>query len=215
MNQVSEEVDSRIAAFSKGCKFSDAQIALLRNLLIFGTFEPEAGRPIVSVQPEWCRALPIQQQSVLFLAARGPDGIAKNHPVKRIQRAYRGTVLVAAKYGRCLKWGEKADSFMGLDDFADSEAWRAIIEEFFLTADSLPHHFYMHLIHGAEILGYKQAALDYHIEEMKRAGTEEKVLLCRLRFYIGVPGFIWTGRSVAGMSPTNEELAIRGNWEDY
>lgn len=60
-----------------------------------------------------------------------------------------------------------------------------------------------------------QAALDYHIEEMTRSGMEEKVLLCRLRFYIGVPGFIWTGRNTAGLSPTNEELAIRGNWEDY
>lgn len=33
----------------------------------------------ISVQPEWCLSLPIQQQSVLFLAARGPDGIKKRH----------------------------------------------------------------------------------------------------------------------------------------
>lgn len=99
--------------------------------------------------------LPIQQQSVLFLAARGPDGIAKSHPCKRVQRAYRATVLKAAKYARCLKYGEKGDSFMCLAEFANDTIWSAVIEEFFRTADSLPHHFFMHLVHGAEIIGYK------------------------------------------------------------
>lgn len=108
-----------------------------------------------SVQPEWCLALPIQQQSVLFLAARGPDGIAKQHPCKRLQRAYCGSVLVAARFGRCLEWGETADTFMGLDEIASDHFWPAIVKTFFQTADELPHHFYMHLIHGAEIIGYK------------------------------------------------------------
>lgn len=108
-----------------------------------------------SVQPPWCLALPIQQQSVLFLAARGPDGIAKAHPCKEVQRAYRGTVLVAAKYGRSLEWGESADSFMSLGFFSDDARWYEIVEEFFLNSDDLPHHFLMHLMHGAEILGYK------------------------------------------------------------
>lgn len=109
----------------------------------------------VSVQPLWCLALPIQQQSVLLLGARGPDGIAKAHPCKRVQRAYRGTVLVAARYGRCLEWGEKADTFMSLDEFADERLWDSIVKDFFQHADDLPHHFYMHLIHGTEIAGYK------------------------------------------------------------
>lgn len=109
----------------------------------------------LSVQPLWCLALPVQQQSVLLLGARGPDGIAKAHPAKRIQRAYRACVLVAARYGRCLEWAEKADTFMCLSEFSDSAAWTHAVEQFFLHADDLPHHFYMHLIHGAEILGYK------------------------------------------------------------
>jgi len=108
-----------------------------------------------SVQPEWCTALPLQQQSVLLLAARGPDGIAKDHPCKEIQRAYRGTVFLAAKYGRLLKFGEKADSFMSLNVFADPDGWAAAVKAFFHTVDSLPHHFVMHLMHGAQILGYK------------------------------------------------------------
>lgn len=108
-----------------------------------------------SVQPSWCLALPLQQQSVLLLAARGPDGIAKAHPCKDVQRAYRGTVLVAAKYGRCLEWGEKADSFMSLELMTKENDWNWLLDNFFKHADDLPHHFFMHLMHGVEILGYK------------------------------------------------------------
>lgn len=108
-----------------------------------------------SVQPAWCRALTLQQQSVLFLAARGPDGVAKANPCKNVVRAYRGTVLLAAKYGRPLGFGERADSFMSLDRFADPVLWGEDIDAYFAHADSLPHHYQMHLAHGAQILGYK------------------------------------------------------------
>ena len=109
----------------------------------------------ISVQPTWCIDLPIQQQSVLFLAGRGPDGIAKAHPCKRVQKAYRASVFVAARYGRCLEWGEGADTFMGLEEFADDALWAAIVKDFFNHIDDLPHHYIMHLMHGVEILGYK------------------------------------------------------------
>lgn len=110
-----------------------------------------------SVQPEWCRELPLQQQSVLLLAARGPDGIAKNHPCKRLQRAYRACVLKAAYEGGLMEWGQGHyhNTFMGLDEFGSVSAWDAVVDGFFDTADDLPHHFLMHLLHGAEILGYK------------------------------------------------------------
>lgn len=107
----------------------------------------------VSVQPTWMATLPLQQQSVLLLAARGPDGIGKSHPCKEIVRAYRGTVLVAAKLGRCLNWGEHGDGFMSLRDFA-TYRWGQQVDEFFESHDSLPHHYLMHLYHGAQILGY-------------------------------------------------------------
>lgn len=109
----------------------------------------------LSVQPDWCRALPLQQQSVLLLAARGPDGISKVHPCKAVVRAYRGTVLVAAARRRTLHWAEKADSFMSLDRFADQNRWRIDVDAFFDSVDELPHHYLMHLAHGAEIAGYK------------------------------------------------------------
>jgi hypothetical protein len=77
----------------------------------------------LSVQPEWCRALPLQQQSVMLLAARGPDGVTKMHPCKGVVVAYRGCVLLAAKYGRELRFGERADSFMSLDAFCSAGSY--------------------------------------------------------------------------------------------
>lgn len=109
----------------------------------------------LSVQPEWCTSLPLQQQSVLMLAARGPDGIEKHHPCKNVVRAYRGTVLVAALRRRTLEWGELADSFMSLDRISDDELWADDMRAYFSSVDGLPHHYQMHLLHGAEILGYK------------------------------------------------------------
>jgi hypothetical protein len=109
----------------------------------------------LSVQPEWCRRLPLQQQSVLLLAARGPDGIRKKHPAKEVHIAYRGCILLAAKYGRCLEWGERADSFMSLDVIANDELWLISTRQFLLCMDDLPLHYVMHLAYGAEILGYK------------------------------------------------------------
>ena len=120
-----------------------------------------------SVQPEWCATLPLQQQSVLFLGARGPDGIAKDHPCKGVQVAYRGCVFKAGKWGRLLEWGEKADGFMSLDVFADPTRWGQLVDTFFRNVDSLPHHYLMHLIHGAQILGY------HHPDERFRARWRE------------------------------------------
>lgn len=109
----------------------------------------------VSVQPYWFVNLPLQQQSVLFLAARGPDGVRKFHPCKDIQRAYRACVLKAAKFGRAMRWGEKGDSFMTMDTIASGEQWAVAVKAFFDSIDELPHHYLLHLMHGVEILGYK------------------------------------------------------------
>ena len=115
----------------------------------------------LSVQPAWCTALPLQQQSVLLLAARGPDGIAKHHPCKNVVRAYRGTVLMAAARRRTLEFGERADTFMSLDRFGDRALWGEDVKWFFAHVDELPHHYTMHLAHGAQILAYKHPELEF------------------------------------------------------
>jgi hypothetical protein len=106
---------------------------------------------------DWLLPLPMQQQSVLVLACRGPDGIAKFHSSKMVTTRYRASVLKAAYLGRPMKDGEVdgGGSFMTLMGFNSAKDWRAILNEFFEVSDDLPHHYYMHLMHGAEIIGYK------------------------------------------------------------
>ena len=64
-------------------------------------------------------------------------------------------MFLAAKYGRPLAWGERADTFMSLDVFASDESWIMAVRMFFDHHDALPKHYLAHLMHGAEILGYK------------------------------------------------------------
>jgi hypothetical protein len=113
--------------------------------------------PRISVFQDWLFSLSMQQQSVLVLACRGPDGIAKFHPTKLITTRYRATVLKAAHRGRPMKVDEinGGGSFMTLAGFENVVNWRHLQDEFFDHADILPHHYYMHLMHGAEIAGYK------------------------------------------------------------
>lgn len=114
-----------------------------------------------SVQPEWCRELTIQQQSVLFLAARGPDNISKSHPCKEVVRAYRGSVLVDAKLGVPCPWGHHLNSFVSMKLFAYEYNWGLVVDAYFEEVDGIPHHYHMHLMHGAEILGYKHPDVRY------------------------------------------------------
>lgn len=110
----------------------------------------------VSVHPDWISELRLQQQSVLVLALRGPDGDPKHTPFKVLLRAFRGTVLKAAKYGRMLYMGERADNFMSLDVIGDEEAWRRAIAVYLDDyADGAVLHHYTHFMHAAQILAYK------------------------------------------------------------
>lgn len=116
----------------------------------------------VCVFPDWVLALPtMQMQSVVMLAARGPDGIRKFHPCKEIVARYRATVLKAAYLGRHMKVDESDDTtFMTLRSFSDNKYWETLCKVFFDHVDELPHHYYMHLMHGAQIAGY------FHPEEI-------------------------------------------------
>lgn len=105
---------------------------------------------------DWMLPLPMQQQSVLVLACRGPDGVGKFHPTKQVVCRYRASVLKAAYLGRPMYIDEGDDTtFMTLTQFSDDAFWCAIVGEFFDAVDEIPHHYYMHLAHGAEIIGYK------------------------------------------------------------
>lgn len=108
----------------------------------------------ISVQPDWAICLPIQQQSVLLLAARGPDGVAKHHPVKEVVRAYRSCVLLAAAAHRTLGIGDQGDSFMDPNPM-QADRWGGTMRSYLEHVDSVPHHYHLHLLHGAQILSYR------------------------------------------------------------
>ena len=44
---------------------------------------------------------------------------------------------------------------MSLDVFADDDRWKQAVDAFFDHHDVLAKHYVAHLMHGAEILGYK------------------------------------------------------------
>ena len=104
------------------------------------------------LQP-WVNDLTFMQQSVLITAVRGPDGIKKNHVAKVLLRWYRRCFLYSAFEKKIFPdaYMEGGGSFTGpcLGDINDCRT------EYFSVVDELPHHFQLHLMHAAEILGYK------------------------------------------------------------
>ena len=108
---------------------------------------------MLPVIQEWVQELPLMQQTVLLTAIRGPDGISKEHPAKEVLRWFRRCILLAAFERKPLlsPYLPGGGSFTGpatrsLDDIANA---------YFKAVDELPHHFQMHLMHAAEIIGYK------------------------------------------------------------
>lgn len=135
---------------------------------------------MISVFQDWLFNLPMQQQSVLVLACRGPDGIGKFHPTKEIVKRYRASVLKAAYYGRPMQVDEYLDnSFMSLQHFSRDKHWEIMCHQFFQHADELAHHYYMHLMHGAQVIGYK------HPDGLFRRRWEGFYLACCLDLHLG------------------------------
>ena len=108
----------------------------------------------MNVTQQWIESLTLMQQTVLLTALRGPDTLPKFHVSKFLLRWFRRCVVVSA-FDRCALTDPRdprGGSFTGpigessLDEIA-SKYLRAI--------DEIPIHFHMHLVHAAEILGYK------------------------------------------------------------
>lgn len=108
--------------------------------------------------PDWVETLPLQQQAVLVLALRGPDGFAKKHGSKPVLWFYRACVLKAAHKGRMLNHGDHVPTFMSMLA-ADAGTWQEQLRAFRDVEDELPLHYYTHLMHAAQILAYKHPDL--------------------------------------------------------
>lgn len=137
-----------------------------------------------ALQP-WVQDLTIMQQSVLLASIRAPDGIHKNHPVKVLMRWYRRCVLVSAFDRKTLdnpfelgggsftgpftsdhlqefcpgfrNFSLQSSTFSGMISNLE-DAWVAFnhMRKVYLNSvDELPHHFQLHFMHSAEIIGYQ------------------------------------------------------------
>lgn len=115
------------------------------------------------VTQTWTHGISFMQQTVLLTAVRGPDGIAKYHPCKFLLRWLRRCVLISALDGRALStpYAFGGGSFTGPSYEATSldHNWQPhmdmIVDEYLQALDELPHHFHLHFMHAAQILGYK------------------------------------------------------------
>lgn len=101
------------------------------------------------------------QQTVLLTAIRGPDGLPKYGCVKMLLRWYRRCVLLSAMDGCVLEnpWCNNGGSFTGPSIADNGTEWEPemdkLVDEYLRTLDAIPHHFQMHFMHAAEIIGYK------------------------------------------------------------
>jgi hypothetical protein len=130
----------------------------------------EAKKPGYSVRcaapvlQDWVLQLPHMQQTVLLTAIRGPDGSPKYGPVKMLLRWYRRCVLLSAMDGKVLSnpFDVNGGSFTGPSMQAppgDLLDWRPtmdlLVGEYLRLVDALPHHFQLHFMHAAQIVGYR------------------------------------------------------------
>lgn len=109
------------------------------------------------VLQDWVQELTYMQQSVLIAAVRGPDTIRKDHPVKVLCRWLRRCILISAFDGKPLldPYAPGGGSFTGPCKTEVVRGLDSAVELYLRSVDEIPHHFSLHLMHAAEIIGYK------------------------------------------------------------
>ena len=100
-----------------------------------------------SVLHDWVHALKFQMQALLLTAMRGPDENNKYNAAKALIRYLRGVVI------------KPSGNWTGLNDndfmWGDYQHFETFARTFWVDHDEYPHHFIMHLVHCAEVVGYK------------------------------------------------------------
>lgn len=99
-----------------------------------------------SVLHDWVQELPFQMQALLTTAMRGPDENNKFNAAKGVIRYLRSVVLKPAG-----EWnGKNNNDFM----WGEYDKFHQYANMFWADHDEYPHHFIMHLVHCAEVVGY-------------------------------------------------------------
>lgn len=114
-----------------------------------------------SVLHDWVHELTFQMQALLLTGIRGADGLPKEHISKDIVRYLRGVVCKPAGNWSGLNdnsfmWGD----YMQIVGEANENIFRYYTRLFWDSHDEVPHHFLMHLLHCAEVIGYKHPDWD-------------------------------------------------------
>jgi hypothetical protein len=112
---------------------------------------------MTSVIQDWVADLSMMQQSVLISAVRGPDGLRKNHPTKVLCRWLRRSFLKHAFDGSTMldPYEDRGGSFTGPCRTAEVNGIDHASILYIESTDEIPCHFQFHLMHAAEIIGYK------------------------------------------------------------
>lgn len=126
----------------------------------------------MSVLQPWVERLSFMQQSVLMTSLRGPDGLHKDHISKLLIRWLRRCVLYSAFDNAILsvpydRGARQGGSFTGASlaykpsydkPFEAAASWQedmhGVVREYLRHVDETPHHFQLHFMHAAEIIGY-------------------------------------------------------------
>jgi hypothetical protein len=108
-----------------------------------------------SVVQSWVCGLSMMQQTVLLTSLRGADTVSKYHVSKYLLRWVRRCVLISAFDNAIIAdpYDKRGGNFTGPIP-ADTELG-TLFKQYLKSVDEVPHHFHLHLIHTAEILGYK------------------------------------------------------------
>lgn len=110
----------------------------------------------LSVIQEWVTdTLNYQQQTVLLMALRGPDGFPKRHTCKKALYFLRACVCKSAPHGRNMRADESLSAFMDYSPKDNARDWGCIVEDFEACIDELPLHYFTHFMHAAQIMAYK------------------------------------------------------------
>lgn len=102
--------------------------------------------PATGILQSWVAKLGLRHQGVLLTAVRGCDTEDRHGPSKLLTRAYRGEILHTHAADP-----KQSRSFI---EVCEADELLKRMNQFAASHDHLPHHFTMHFIHAAEIVGY-------------------------------------------------------------
>lgn len=108
-----------------------------------------------TVIQKWVCDLSFMQQSVLLTCIRGCDGLPKRHVSKFVLRWLRRCIMLSAFDGVALTdpHDQRGGNFTG--PIPKNTVLSDLFQQYLDDVDGVPHHFHLHLMHAAEVIGYK------------------------------------------------------------